>query len=274
MPEPFLICATIWEGGKVNWESLRGCLARLFLFLLERLGVFESTADGACHGEYMKWGYSHLWVLNATLAHSSSWYNQEKRQEGCCYLPTFVCRTGQQRIKGEQEKQSNSCQQCTKLRRERTDGNSFDARNPSATAPPYELLEILCGRASETGCEKQKWVWVAWEKMEERVALLVEGTLREGSCPSAQLLVSPKIGLWKVEATQLYRTTCKAAAPWCPTWNTPVRIACESLAARKVHRKLIQQLWYWAAQSCRTSHFCCWQHLWSPLTLACFDEQR
>jgi len=56
------------------------------------------------------------------------------KRKGKRDLPTFVCPTGQQRIKGEQEKQSNSCQHHIKLGREITDGNSFEARNPSATA--------------------------------------------------------------------------------------------------------------------------------------------
>ena len=36
---------------------------------------------------------------------------------------------------------------------------------------------------------------------------------KKGSCTSAQLLLSPKIGLRKAETTQLYRTTCKVTAP-------------------------------------------------------------
>lgn len=130
------MCTIIWEGDKVNWEFLWGCLLRLFSFLLGWLGVSESAADGVWHGESVKWGYNHFWVLKVTVAYGSSWYNQGKRQEGCCYLTTFVCPTDQQRIKGEQEKQSNSCQHRTKLGRERTDGNSFDVRSPSATASP------------------------------------------------------------------------------------------------------------------------------------------
>ena len=47
-------------------------------------------------------------------------------------------------------------------------------KEPICYCSPYELLEMMCGKASEPGCERQMWVWVAREKMEEIVALLVE----------------------------------------------------------------------------------------------------
>lgn len=168
-------------------KFLWGSLARLFLCLLNdqqflKAQQMELGMERIWSGDTATFG---CWVLPLLTAVPGT--SRGKRKEGCCYLPAFVCPTGQQRIKGEWEKQSNSCQQCTKLRREVTDGNSFDSKEPICYCSPLWAVETLCGKASETSCERQMWVWVAWEKMEERVALLVEGdiTRRELSFCSA-----------------------------------------------------------------------------------------